>query len=103
MFDERLGFMKTTYKTQLSLNYQMCVYLIFSIGVLATGALILAGLVALAFLLNLSITVFCEVAGHIGALYSSADSFTKLLMLCIVGYVLFRVCRHVTREVRNGK
>ena len=94
--------MKTAYKT-LSLNYQMCVYIIFSIGVLATGALILAGLVALAFLLNLAISVFCEIAGHISNLYTSADSFTKLLMLCILGYVLFRVYRHVCKEVRDGK
>jgi hypothetical protein len=69
---------------------------IFTIGTIATFALAIVALVAVAWLLNLAMTVVCQVAENIQHLYMHADSLTQLLILCAIGYCVFRMVRLAT-------
>ncbi|GCF11776.1 hypothetical protein [Dictyobacter arantiisoli] len=80
-------------KSQFTPNFQLCFFIIYSIGLLASIALVLAAIMAVVYILNLTMTVIGEGIAHIASLYSSSDSFTKLLLLCILGYILYRVGR----------
>lgn len=82
-------------------NMQTCMYLIFSIGVIATVILILGLLYLAALLLNLVVAACGEAIHQIGALYLQSDSLTRLIMLVVIGCVLYRVARSLlARKVR---
>ncbi len=70
-------------------NVQLC------IGVVACVGLLLGALIAAAYLLNLTVTLLCEIADHIATLYQHSDPAMQLLMLFIVGYCIFKAARSV--------
>jgi len=72
-------------------NIQLCVYIIFAIGVAATCGLVVGAIIAVSYLINLAMTVLVESVAHISQLYTTSDSFTKLLILCIIGYCLLKL------------
>ena len=83
-------------------NIQLCVLLIFAIGVIASFLLVIAALVAAAYILNLAMMSISELATHIAALYNGSDSLVKLLILCIIGYILaYLARRRMGRGWRN--
>lgn len=79
---------------------KMCIGIIFCFGVIASIALLLAALLAVSYLLNLTLAVIGEVAAHIAALYASSDNVVKLLMLCLVAYAAVKIGRPVLRSLR---
>lgn len=93
--------MHTQSKTLFVPNIQMISLVIFAIGLVATFALLIAAIVAAAWLLNLAMTTVCEIAGHISSLYTSSDHLTQLLILCVAGYVLARVARSAYRSLQK--
>jgi vacuolar-type H+-ATPase subunit I/STV1 len=88
-------------KTLFTPNIQTMSLIIFAIGIITTFALLIAAIVSVAWLLNLAMSVVCEIAGHISTLYSGSDSFTRLLIICIIGYALARVARSAYRSLRK--
>lgn len=93
--------MHTQSKTLFVPNIQTLTIAVFAIGLVATFTLLIAAIVAAAWLLNLAMTVVCEIAGHISSLYSGSDHLTQLLILCIIGYVLARVVRRAYRSLQK--
>lgn len=83
-------------------NLQLCLYLIFAIGVVASFLLFLGALVFAASMLNLAMSTLNELAQTIVALYSGSDSLVKLLLLCILGYLLLRLIRSAYRSLFSG-
>lgn len=83
-------------------NMQLCVLIVFAVGVIASFLLIVAALVAAAYILNLAMVSMCELATHIAALYNGSDSLIKLLILCVFGYVLTRLARSAYRSFLRG-
>lgn len=77
---------------------QTCMFLIFSIGVVATFALIVGAIVAAAYVLNLAVQTICEISVHIASLYISADPTIKLLMIVLASYCLVKLVRFLTRR-----
>jgi hypothetical protein len=88
-------------KTLFVPNIQMVSLAIFAIGIISTFALLIGAIVAVAWLLNLAMTAVCEIAGHISTLYTGSDSFTRLLIICIIGYALARVIRSAYRSFQK--
>lgn len=93
--------MHTQSKTLFTPNLQMVSLAIFAIGIITTFALLIAAIVAVAWLLNLAMSVVCELAANITTLYTSSDSFVKLLIICIIGYVLARIARRAYSSLRK--
>src|SRR5689334_23035193 len=83
-------------------NLQLCVLIIFAIGVVASFLLFLGALVLAAYVLNLAMSTLSELTQTITALYSGADSLVKLLLLCILGYLLLRLIRSAYRSLVSG-
>jgi len=77
------------------------IMVIFSIGVVAAIALLIAALVAVAWLVNLAMATVAELSSSIASLYGRADPFTQLLIICCVAYGLYRVVRSVFRSLRK--
>jgi hypothetical protein len=88
---------------QFAPNMQLCVLIVFAVGVVASFMLIIAALVATAYILNLAMMSISELATHIATLYNGSDSLVKLLILCIFGSILARLARSAYRSfVRGG-
>jgi hypothetical protein len=83
-------------------NIQLCVLLVFAIGVITSFLLVIAALVAAAYILNLAMVSISELATHIAALYNESDSLVKLLLICIIGYVLAWLARSAYRSFTHG-
>lgn len=82
-------------------NAQLGIMLVFSLGVLAAIALLIAALVAVAWFLNLAMATVAELSSNISALYGHSDAFTQFLLVCVVGYCLARVIRSASRSFRK--
>jgi hypothetical protein len=81
-------------------NMQFVSAIIFGFGII-TAFVILCGLiVAAAYILNIAVTTFCEIAHHIAILYSSSDSIVQLCLLCIAGYLLVKIVRSAYRSLK---
>jgi hypothetical protein len=76
-------------------NRQLCIGFVFSIGVVACVGLLLGALIAVAYLLNVTVTVIAELGQHIASTYTHADPTVQLFMLCIAGYLIYRFFRSV--------
>lgn len=74
-------------------NVQLCIGFVFSIGVVACVGLLLGALIAVAYLLNLTVTVIVELSQHIASTYVHADPTVQFLMVCVAGYILYRFFR----------
>lgn len=74
-------------------NIQLCIGFVFSMGVVACTGILLAALVAAAYLLNLTMTVINEQGQHIASTYAHADPTVQFFMLFIAGCVVCRVVR----------
>lgn len=71
---------------------------IFVLGFCTLCALALVALVAVAYLLNLTVSVFFEVAAHLQVLYSSSDNLIKLLFIALVAFILYRFMKALKRK-----
>jgi hypothetical protein len=87
---------------QFAPNMQLCVLLFFAIGVIASFLLVIAALVAAAYILNLAMNAISELATSMTTLYNGSGSLVKLLILCIIGYVLARLARSAYRSFLHG-
>ena len=77
--------------------------IIFSLGAVTAIALVLAVLIAAAYLLNITVSALGELAGNIASVYGHADSFTQFLMIVLLGYVLYHIVRSVVRPyIKRG-
>lgn len=81
------------------INMNTLCYLIFSIGIVASVALIIAAVVAVAYLLDLAMTELCQFAANISELYHHADSFVQLLVLCLLAFLCYTLVRTFVRMV----
>lgn len=79
-------------------NTQTLLAIVFAIGTITSFLIVVGMLVMAAWLLNLTMTVICEIAINMQHLYNRSDSLTQLLFIVIVGYVLFRLVRLVVRK-----
>lgn len=61
---------------------------ILIVGVLGCVAMILAAVVAAAYLLNLAVSAVVELIAHLAAVYMHADSFTKVICWILVIFLL---------------
>jgi hypothetical protein len=86
-----------TSKTTLTLDSRVLL-IIFSLGIMTALAVIVGAIWLVGYLLNLTISVYVEIAQHLAAIYLHADPFTQLLMFCIIGYILVRVARSMYRS-----
>jgi hypothetical protein len=86
---------------QFAPNAQLCVLIIFAIGVIASFLLVIAALIAAAYVLNLAMTAISELATSITTLYNGSDSLVKLLLICIIGYVLARLACSAYRSFQS--
>lgn len=83
----------TPHQSKFAPNAQACMFLVFSIGVVATFALIVGAIIAAAYVLNLAVQTLCELSTHLASLYLSADPAIKLLMIILAGYCLIKLVR----------
>lgn len=72
---------------------QQALMAVFAIGVLASFALVIGAVVAVAWLITLAMTAICEASNTIGALYSGSDSIVKLLIIAALAYCLASAVR----------
>jgi len=70
---------------------RLIIAIIFSIGVVASIALVLAAVIAAAYLLNVAVSALGELAGNIASVYSRSDSLMQFFMLFIGCYIAFRM------------
>lgn len=75
------------------INTTTLCYIIFSIGIVASLALIIAAVVAVAYMLALAMTELCQLASTISDLYHHADSFTQLIVLCLLAFLTYKLVR----------
>jgi hypothetical protein len=68
-------------------------------GTLACFALMLAAVIAVAYLLNLAIAAGVELATHLAAVYMHADSLSKILIWIFVGYLLLKAWPRMRRTL----
>ena len=87
-------------RSKFTPSVQTGILVIFSLGVLTSITLIIAALVAVAWLLNLAMTAIAELSTNIAHLFTHADPFTQLLLLCVVGYCLFKLARSAYRSLK---
>jgi hypothetical protein len=77
---------------------------VFTLGIIALVALGLALLVgvvlAAVYVINLALTVLSELVSHIASIYTHGDSFEKLLIILVLGYIAFRCAVPVIRHMR---
>lgn len=76
-------------------------YIIFSIGIIASVALIIAGLVAVAYILNIAMVALCQIATNIQSLYAHADSFVQLLVLCLLALLFCKLAGFCVRCIKK--
>jgi len=74
-------------------NTQLCIGFVFSMGVVMCVGILLAALMAAAYLLNLTVTVINEQAHNIASTYVHADPTVQFLMLFVAGCVVYRIAR----------
>ncbi len=68
-------------------------------GVLACVAFIAAALIAVAYLLNLAVSALVELVAHMAAVYSGADSLTKVIIWLVVLFLLLKVWPCMRRAI----
>lgn len=83
-------------------NLQTVSAAIFIIGLVTTFFLVIAALLALAWFLNFAMSVVCQIAVNMSHLYSSSNSITQLLFICVFGYSLYHVARIIYRKHRGA-
>jgi magnesium-transporting ATPase (P-type) len=76
---------------------RLIVGIIFSVGVVASLALVLGALIAVAYLLNVAVSALGELASNITSVYGRSDSTMQFFMLFLMFYGVFHVVRFVTR------
>jgi hypothetical protein len=76
---------------------RLVISIVFSIGVIASLALILGALIAVAYLLNVAVSALAELASNIASVYNRSDSLMQFFMLFIGCYIAFHVVRFVAR------
>lgn len=82
---------------------RLVISIIFSIGVVASIALILCALIVAAYLLNIAVSALAELAGNIASVYNRSDSLMQFFMLFLMLYCAFHVVRFVARPyTRRG-
>ncbi len=78
---------------------RLVIALIFSLGVVASFALVLGALIMAAYLLNLAVSALVELATNITSVYNRSDSLMQFFMLFLGCYIAFHVVRHVARPL----
>jgi hypothetical protein len=77
---------------------------VFTLGIIALVALGLALLIgvvlAAVYVIDLALTVLSELVGHIASIYAHGDSFTQLLIILVLGYIVFRCTVPLVRHIR---
>jgi hypothetical protein len=85
------------------INTQTFCYIIFSIGIIGSVALIIGAMVAIAYILDKAVIFLCQTVASITSLYHHADSLVQLIILCILAFIAYKlVClfiHSVKREV----
>jgi hypothetical protein len=76
-------------KTAFIPNVQLCIGFVFSMGVVACAGLLLSGMLAVAYLLNFTISICLEIGQHVWSLYDHSSTGTQLFMLFLL-YCLFQ-------------
>ncbi len=71
-------------------NTQLCICLVFSVGVIACVGLLLGALVVVAYLLNFTISIILENVQHIWTLYDHSSAGTQLFTI-FIGYCIFQI------------
>jgi hypothetical protein len=89
-------------KSAFQPNVQVCIGIIFSLGVVAGVALLLGALIVAAYLLNVAVGAVAELASHITSVYSRSDSLMQFFMLFLLFYGVFHVGRSVLRPFVKG-
>lgn len=84
-----------------TLNTQTFCYIIFSIGIITSVALIIGALVAVAYMATLAMTALCQVATTISLLYQHADSFVQLLIICLLAFIFYKLVCLFIHSVRK--
>ncbi len=85
-------------QTRFVPNAQTCMLLIFSMGVIATFALIVGAIVVVAYVLNLAVQTLVTFTSTIVTLYAHSDSAIQLLMIVLAGYCLIKLVRFLIRR-----
>ena len=80
---------------------QICLVAIFTLGTVTVVALALAALFAISYLLNLTVSAIAESMHHIAVLYSGSDSLTKVIILLLGGWCLFKLARSAVCSLRK--
>lgn len=81
-------------------NTQLCIVFVFSIGVVACVGLLLGALLAVAYLLNFTISFILETGQHIWGLYEHSSTGAQLFIL-FVCYCIFQII-HKNFLTRKG-
>ena len=82
-------------KPVLQPNVQVCMGIIFSLGVVTGVVLLLGALIAAAYLLNVAVGAVAELGSHITSVYNHSDSLMQFFILFLLLYGVFYVGRHV--------
>ena len=70
---------------------------VFTLGTVAFVCLAAAALVAAMYVVSLAVGTLAELSHTIATTYAHSDSPTQLLMLCILGFVLFKLFKYAVR------
>lgn len=84
-----------------TLNVQTLCYIIFSIGIVSSVALIIGAIVGVAYLLNRAMIALVDISRNISLLYHHADSFVQLLILCLLAFIAIKAICFAVRNVRK--
>lgn len=87
-------------KTLLNTN-TICM-IVFSIGIVSSVAIIIAAVVAVAYMLDIAMTALSQIANNISSLYGHADSFTQLIVICLLAFLFYKLARAFLRMACKG-
>ena len=83
------------------INTNVLCYIIFSIGIIGSVALIIGAIVAVAYILNKAVIFLCQTVASTASLYHHADSLVQLIILCILGFIAYKFIYLFIRSVRK--
>jgi hypothetical protein len=72
------------------------------VGTFACFAFILAAVIAVAYLLNLAVSAGCELATHMAAVYTHADSLSKILVWLAIFYLALKAWPRIRRSLAGA-
>ncbi len=72
---------------------------VLTVGVVGCLAIILSAVIAVAYLLNLTISAVCELVTHLSLVYNQGDSLVKLLCWVIIAFLLTKIWPSIRQSI----